>query len=156
MSVFFDTNVRIKLYHVLVNKQKMLQRVAADLLDQYALWPVVQSDIALVQSAVTRTMAQALSIWDSMVIRAANRCGAKILLSEDMGHGMRYEHSCQLASTQGDARQQIHALNPLVGFFKMKGLLSKSGAPHKQRNALMTQHEQLVVNMRDDGFIGKA
>ena len=85
-----STQVLIELYNVLVNKQKVPASLAAELITSYALWPVVESDLALVQSAIARTQNQRISIWDAMVVEAANRCGADTLLSEDMSHGVRY------------------------------------------------------------------
>ena len=51
---------------------------------------MVDSDLTLVQNAIARTLEQRMSIWDAMVVEAANRCGADTLLTEDMGHGVRY------------------------------------------------------------------
>lgn len=85
-----STQVLIELYNVLVNKQKVPASLAAELVNNYALWPVVESDLALVQSAIARTLAQRISIWDAMVVEAANRSDADTLLSEDMSHGTRY------------------------------------------------------------------
>ena len=85
-----STQVLIELYSVLVNKQKVPASLAAELVNNYALWPVVESDLALVQSAIARTLAQRISIWDAMVVEAANRSDADTLLSEDMSHGTRY------------------------------------------------------------------
>ena len=85
-----STQVLIELYNVLVNKQKVPATLAAELISSYALWPVLGSDLELVQNAIARTLEQRISIWDAMVVEAANRCGAETLLSEDMSHGMRY------------------------------------------------------------------
>lgn len=85
-----STQVLIELYNVLINKQKIPKKIAALLIDHYAAWPVVDSDVTLVQSAVSRTLQRPLSIWDAMVIEAASRYGAETLLSEDMGHGQSY------------------------------------------------------------------
>lgn len=85
-----STQVLIELYNVLVNKQKVPAHLAAELVSNYALWPVVESDLVLVQSAIARTLDQRISIWDAMVVEAANRCGADTLLSEDMSDGTRY------------------------------------------------------------------
>ena len=85
-----STQVLIELYNVLINKQKIPNNMAAQLIDHYALWPVVESDVVLVKNAVARTLGQTLSIWDAMVVEAANRAGAATLFSEDMGHGARY------------------------------------------------------------------
>lgn len=89
-QVVLSTQVLIELYNKLVNKQKVPAYLAAQLVDHYAQWPVVDSDVTLVQNAIARTLEQRLSIWDAMAIEAANRCGADMLISEDMSHGERY------------------------------------------------------------------
>ena len=89
-QAIISTQVLIELYNVLINKQKIPENLAAQVLDHYALWPVVESDVALVKNAVARTLGQPLSIWDAMVVEAAHRAGAQTLFSEDMGHGVRY------------------------------------------------------------------
>jgi predicted nucleic acid-binding protein len=85
-----STQVLIELYNVLVTKQKVPKNMAAQLVNHYALWPVMESNVPLVQSALLRTMAQPMSIWDAMVVEAANRSGADTLFSEDLSHGQRY------------------------------------------------------------------
>lgn len=85
-----STQVLIELYNVLVNKQKVPAHLAAQLVDDYAQWPVVDSDLALVQNAIARTLEQRLSIGDAMVVEAASRCGAQTLLSKDMSNAVAY------------------------------------------------------------------
>ncbi len=85
-----STQVLIELYNVLTNKQKVPAPLAAQLVGHYALWPVVDSNVALVQKAIARTLVQRLSIWDAMVVEAANRCGTDLLYTEDMSHGELY------------------------------------------------------------------
>jgi predicted nucleic acid-binding protein len=85
-----STQVLIEVYNVITNKQKVPAGLAAELVNSYAQWPVVESDLTLVQNAIARTLEQRISIWDAMVVEAANRCGADTLLSEDMSHGARY------------------------------------------------------------------
>ena len=51
---------------------------------------MVESDLALVQSAIARTLEQRISIRDAMVVEAASRAGANTLLSENMSDGERY------------------------------------------------------------------
>ena len=85
-----STQVLIELYNVLVNKQKVPAHLAGEVVSHYALWLVVDSDLTLVQNAIARTLEQRLSIWDAMVVEAANRCGADTLLTENMSHGVHY------------------------------------------------------------------
>jgi predicted nucleic acid-binding protein len=85
-----STQILIELYSVLINKQKVPRKSAAELVDHYCLWQVVESDLALVRNAVALTLAHSLSIWDAMVIEAAQRARVATLFSEDMADGMRY------------------------------------------------------------------
>jgi predicted nucleic acid-binding protein len=63
---------------------------SALLIEQYCVWQVVESDVALVRNAVARTLKYSLSIWDAMVVEAAIRAQAQVLFSEDMTHDQRH------------------------------------------------------------------
>jgi predicted nucleic acid-binding protein len=52
---------------------------------------VVPSDVALVTTAIEKSIQHQLSIWDAMVIEAALRGGAQTLYTEDLNHGQRFE-----------------------------------------------------------------
>ena len=54
-------------------------------------WAVVPSDVALVTTAIEKSIQHQLSIWDAMVIEAALRGGAQTLYTEDLNHGQRFE-----------------------------------------------------------------
>ena len=51
-----STQVLIELYNALVNKQKVPAHLAAELVNQCAVWPVVDSNLTLVQTAIARTL----------------------------------------------------------------------------------------------------
>lgn len=85
-----STQVLIELYNVLVNKQKVSKATAQALVGEFALWPVVASDVALVQSAIGLSGSHHLSIWDAMVVSAAQRAKCTVLYSEDMSSGSHY------------------------------------------------------------------
>lgn len=51
-----STQVLIELYNVLINQQKIPAYLAAELVSSYAQWTAVESDLALVQSAIARTL----------------------------------------------------------------------------------------------------
>ena len=85
-----STQVLIELFNVLTRKQKMPAATAQALVLAYAAWPVVASDLALVEAAVEKSIEFRLSIWDAMVIEAATRVQAEILFSEDLSHGQRF------------------------------------------------------------------
>ncbi|GAA4344800.1 PIN domain-containing protein [Variovorax defluvii] len=82
-----STQVLIELFSVLTRKQKVPEPVAADLVQAYALWPVVDSDLKLFQAAMATAVEHRLSIFDAMIVQAAMRSGANILYSEDLQHG---------------------------------------------------------------------
>ena len=86
-----STQVLIELFHTLTRKQKMPAATAQALTNAYAEWLVIDSDVAMVQSAIDRAIRQQLSIWVAMVIEAALRSGAKLLYTEDLSHGQRFE-----------------------------------------------------------------
>ena len=85
-----STQVLIELFHTLTRKQKMPSATAQGLVGAYAAWPVIDSDLALVDAAVETSIAHQLSIWDAMVIEAARRAEADTLYSEDLSNGQRF------------------------------------------------------------------
>ena len=86
-----STQVLIELFNVLTRKQQMPQAHAKTLVMAYTHWTVVPSDVALVTTAIEKSIQQRLSIWDAMVVEAALRSGAQILYTEDLNHGQRFE-----------------------------------------------------------------
>jgi len=86
-----STQVLIELFNVLTRKQQMPQAHAKTLVMAYTHWAVVPSDVALVTTAIEKSIQHQLSIWDAMVIEAAMRGGAQTLYSEDLTHGQRFE-----------------------------------------------------------------
>lgn len=74
----------------LTRKQKMPPATAQALVRAYAAWPVIDSDLGLVDAAVENAVAHRLSIWDAMVIEAALRADADTLYTEDLSHGQRF------------------------------------------------------------------
>lgn len=54
---------------------------------RYEVWEVIRVDPALIHSASEIQEAHVLSFWDSLVIVAAQRANADILLSEALNHG---------------------------------------------------------------------
>jgi predicted nucleic acid-binding protein len=85
-----STQVLIELFNVLTRKQKMPAITAQALIQAYALWTVMDSDVALVTTAISTTISQKLSIWDAMVVAAAQRAQADTLYTEDLTHGQRF------------------------------------------------------------------
>ena len=85
-----STQVLIELFYTLTRKQKMPPPSAQALTQAYGAWPVVDSDVTLVNGAIEKSIQHQLSIWDAMVIEAALRANARTLYSEDLTHGQRF------------------------------------------------------------------
>lgn len=63
-------------------------------------WKVVDSDRTLLKAAFDAQQRWQLSFWDSMIVTAAQRSGARELWSEDLSHGLHYG--------------EVQVLNPLI------------------------------------------
>ena len=53
---------------------------------------VLQIDVAMIFSAISRSQRDQLSFWDSLIIEAAIVGGARVLYSEDLQHGRIIEN----------------------------------------------------------------
>ena len=51
----------------------------------------VVEDAALVVRAIEAARRWQISLWDALIVEAARRAGASILLSEDLQHGMDFD-----------------------------------------------------------------
>ena len=85
-----STQVLIELFSVLTRKQKVPDAIASELVQAYALWPVIDSDLKLFQAAMIMAVEHRLSIFDAMIVQAALRSGATTLYSEDLQHGREF------------------------------------------------------------------
>ncbi len=63
---------------------------AAAMVEQLSRLPVVAVDAALVRTAVTGSMDWGVSIWDALILSAADAAGCRVVLSEDIADGQRY------------------------------------------------------------------
>ncbi len=85
-----STQVIQELYVTLARKgasTKECQKIVNIYLD----WEVIGHDIKLVQSAMVLNERFKLSLWDSLIIAAAQRAKAKVLWSEDLQNGQRFD-----------------------------------------------------------------
>ena len=85
-----SSQVLIELFHTVTRKQKMPPVAALALTQAYSAWSVINSDAALVNAAMEKSIQHRLSIWDAMVIEAASRADAQTLYTEDLSHGQRF------------------------------------------------------------------
>ena len=65
------------------------RREARDLLKSYAAWQVVGIDAADIQTATEIEERHRLGFWDALIVAAAAKASAEMLLSEDFSDGAR-------------------------------------------------------------------
>jgi len=84
-----STQVLQELYVTLTRKaaDRLEPDQALPLLENLAAWPVQTTDFALIREAIHLSREAVLSFWDSLIVMAAVRSGAKILCTEDLNHG---------------------------------------------------------------------
>lgn len=63
---------------------------AAALVGDFSNWPVIDNTLALFKLGVSLQTRFQLSLWDSMILAAAQSSGARELLTEDFNHGEDY------------------------------------------------------------------
>lgn len=64
---------------------------AAEQVDELARGTVVIVDVELVLDAVTLSQERQLSLWDALIIRAAQRGGCDTVLTEDLQDGAEFD-----------------------------------------------------------------
>jgi len=80
-------------FHAVVSRKlatSLDPETAIGLVARIAALPVVPIDGPLVVSATEASHAWGVSIWDALIIRAAEAAGCTLLLSEDLGDGRTY------------------------------------------------------------------
>jgi len=84
-----STQVLQEFYVVVTRKSDPpMRRVAArEIVALYGEWPIVQLDVALILAASQLEERHGLSFWDALIVEAARRSGATVLLTEDLQSG---------------------------------------------------------------------
>lgn len=106
-----STQVMQEFYNNVTKKipQRLTYAQARAELKFYETWEVVQVDPVLIRAASEIQEQNVLSFWDSLIVAAAQRANAEILLSEDMNHGQVIGgveiHNPLLNQVQEDALQ---------------------------------------------------
>ena len=80
----FYVNVRRK------TRPPVSQKEARALVADYLVWDPVVNDGATVLEAIDVGHRHQLSLWDALVVVAAQGSGASVLYSEDLNHGQRF------------------------------------------------------------------
>jgi predicted nucleic acid-binding protein len=73
---------------------------AATLIDDFSHWQIIANTHDLFLSGLQARARWQLSLWDAMIVAAAEQAGATTLYTEDLNHGQRYG--------------SVRALNPFV------------------------------------------
>lgn len=89
-SASLSVQVLQELHVNLQRKAKLLPSQSWDLIQPYLAWPVVDNDRALLNLGYELQVRWKLSFWDSLILAAAQRCGATTLWSEDLSTTQRY------------------------------------------------------------------
>ena len=60
----------------------------------FTSWMVIENSLALFQRGLWLQARWQISLWDAMILAAAESSGARELLSEDLNHGQNYGQVC--------------------------------------------------------------
>lgn len=60
----------------------------------FCSWMVVENSLTLFQRGLWLQSRWQISLWDAMILAAAESSGARELLSEDFNHGQKYGQVC--------------------------------------------------------------
>lgn len=71
-------------------QQPLFLEEAEEAIEQLAILPVVEVDLALVKQAISTCLEYHISYWDSLIVAAAGRAGCTRILSEDLNPGQSY------------------------------------------------------------------
>ena len=91
-ELVLSTQVLAEFYAVVTRKldKPLAPTAARALATQMATFAVVSVDAPLVLSAIEAGAAWGISVWDALIIRAAEIAGCAILLTEDLADGGTY------------------------------------------------------------------
>ena len=74
----------------LVRKARLSPTESARRVSHYFAWHVIDNDRNLLSSAFDVQLRWQLGFWDSLIVAAAQRSGARELWSEDLSNGQHY------------------------------------------------------------------
>lgn len=82
-----STQVMKEFYSVASRKLAMGKQDAKRLTLALRSFEVVPSTVETIEQAIELTMSYSISVWDAMLVAAANQAGCESLISEDLQHG---------------------------------------------------------------------
>lgn len=90
-EVVISTQVLIELHSVCTSRLRLDRSAAAEAVRRFGAFPVVGTDRDMVVEAAELAERAQLSIFDALIVRAAQRAGCETLLSEDFQHGQDFD-----------------------------------------------------------------
>ncbi len=87
-----STQVLQELYVTLTLKipRRLSQKTAKEIVSDLLAWDVVTNDGEDVVRAIDIQAAESLSFWDALILAAAKKARANVILSEDLPDGRKY------------------------------------------------------------------
>lgn len=88
-----STQVLQEFYVTVTRKlaRPLRRQAARDVMATYRAWPVHRPDVDDVVAASELEERHRLSFWDALVVVSARRSGARVLLTEDLQGGRRFD-----------------------------------------------------------------
>jgi len=86
----------------------MSRRSAREVIATYATWPVRRPEVDDLVEASELEERHHLSFWDALIVVAARRSGAEVLLTEDLQEGRRFD-GLLVASPFAAGRPEEHS-----------------------------------------------
>jgi predicted nucleic acid-binding protein len=74
-----------------VRKMRLDHSEAREIVEELSQWRPVDSSLGLIRQAWHWADSAQLSYWDALIVSAAQRCGARYLLSEDLQAGRSFD-----------------------------------------------------------------
>ena len=85
--ICLSTQILQELYVTLTRKAGISVETAVSVLDDLSQWLVFSVDYRAIRDAAVIARDCRLSFWGALLVAAANRLGAAVLLTEDLNHG---------------------------------------------------------------------
>ena len=77
-------------FHVSFVRKGHSTEEASALIADFSNWPVIDNTLAVFRLGLSLQPRWQLSLWDAMILAAAQTSGARELISEDLNHGQNY------------------------------------------------------------------
>lgn len=77
-------------FHVNFVRKGHSAEQAAALVTDFSHWPIIDNTLAVFRHGLSLQSRWQLSLWDAMILAAAQASGARELISEDLNHGHDY------------------------------------------------------------------